>query len=57
MEVILDLTDDETNSGEIFYGMPIEIVLRACVALQEVGKAQVFYSDSTDSHGVKFFAI
>ena len=57
VEVILDLTDDSANRNEIFYQMPVEIVLRACAALQEVGKAQVFYSDSTDTHGVKFFAI
>ena len=37
--------------------MPIEIVLKACAALQQVGKAQVFYSDTTDTHGVKFFNI
>ena len=57
VEVILDLIDDSANRNEIFYQMPVEIVLRACAALQEVGKAQVFYSDSTDTHGVKFFAI
>ena len=57
VEVILDLTDDSANRNEIFYQMPVEIVLRACAALQEVGKAQVIYSDSTDTHGVKFFAI
>ena len=57
VEVILDLTDDEMNKNEMFYKMPVEIVLRACISLQEVGKAQVFYSDNTDTHGVKFFAI
>ena len=57
VETVLDLTDDDSNSGEIFYGMPVELVLKACAALQEVGKAQVFYSDNTDTHGVKFFAI
>jgi hypothetical protein len=46
-----------TYRKEIFYGMPIEIVLKACGALQQVGKAQVFYSDNTDTHGVKFFNI
>ena len=35
--------------------MPIEIVLKACYALQEVGKAEVFYSDSADALGVKIF--
>ena len=57
VETILDLTDDSSNSQEIFYQMPVELVLKACAALQEVGKAQVFYSDNTDTHGVKFFAI
>ena len=57
METVLDLTDDTANRGEIFYQMPVELVLRACASLQEVGKAQVFYSDNTDTHGVKFFAI
>ena len=57
VETILDLTDDDSNRNEIFYQMPVELVLRACATLQDVGKAQVFYSDNTDTHGVKFFAI
>ena len=57
METVLDLTDDSANKKEIFYRVPVEIVLKACAALQEVGKAQVFYSDNTDTHGVKFFSI
>ena len=57
VETVLDLTDDSANRAEIFYQMPVELVLKACAALQEVGKAQVFYSDNTDTHGVKFFAI
>ena len=57
VETVLDLTDDSANRAEIFYQMPVELVLRACATLQEVGKAQVFYSDNTDTHGVKFFAI
>ena len=57
VEIILDLTDDTANRNEIFYQMPVEVVLRACAALQEVGKAQIHYSDSTDTHAVKFFAI
>lgn len=39
VEVILDLTDDSANRKELFYKMPVEIVLRACAKLQEVGKA------------------
>ncbi len=57
VEVILDLSDDESNRNELFYKVPVEVLLKACVSLQEVGKAQVFYSDNTDTHGVKFFAI
>ena len=57
VETVLDLTDDSGNRNEIFYHMPVELVLKACATLQQVGKAQVFYSDNTDTHGVKFFAI
>ena len=57
VETVLDLCDDDENKKEIFYKMPVEIVLKACASLQEVGKAQVFYSDNTDTHGVKFFSI
>ena len=57
VETVLDVCDDSSNKKEIFYKMPVEIVLKACAALQEVGKAQVFYSDNTDTHGVKFFSI
>ena len=57
VETVLDLTDDSGNRNEIFYLMPVELVLKACATLQQVGKAQVFYSDNTDTHGVKFFAI
>ena len=57
VETVMDLTDDSSAKNEIFYKMPIEIVLKACTALQQVGKAQVFYSDNTDTHGVKFFNI
>ena len=57
VETVLDVCDDSDNKKEIFYKVPVEIVLKACAALQEVGKAQVFYSDNTDTHGVKFFSI
>ncbi len=57
VETIIDLTDDPANKKEIFYKLPIETVLKACTALQQQGKAQVFYSDNTDTHGVKFFNI
>ena len=49
------MCEDSDNKKELFYKMPIEIVLKACYALQEVGKAEVFYSDSADALGVKFF--
>lgn len=57
VETVIDLTDDPANKNQLFYKMPVEILLKACAALQEVGKAQVFYSDNTDTHGVKFFNI
>ena len=57
VETIIDLCDDPMSKNEIFHKMPIEVVMKACAALQQVGKAQVFYSDGTDTHGVKFFNI
>ena len=51
----MDICEDEGSKDEIFYKMPIEVVLRGCYALQEVGKAEVFGSKEEDSLGVKFF--
>lgn len=33
VETVIDLTDDPSTKKEIFHKMPIEIVLKACVAL------------------------
>ena len=33
VETVLDLTDDSANRKEIFYKMPVEIVLRGCAKL------------------------
>lgn len=55
VEVLVDIREEKENKNESFFMLPIEILLKACQALQEVGKAEVFYSDSTDSLGVKFF--
>ena len=55
VETLVDMCEDSESRGEIFHKMPIEIVLKACYALQEVGKAEVFASEETDSIGVKFF--
>ena len=55
VETLVDICEDSESRGEIFHKMPIEIVLKACYALQEVGKAEVFASEETDSIGVKFF--
>ena len=30
VETVIDLTDDPMNKNEIFYKMPIEVVLKAC---------------------------
>jgi hypothetical protein len=48
----MDLVDDSSCKNEIFFGMPVEIVVKACYALQDVGKAQVIPGDDV---GVKFF--
>ena len=42
VESLVDICEDSFNKTEIFYKMPIEIVLKACYALQEVGKAEVW---------------
>jgi hypothetical protein len=55
VETIVDICEDGSAKDEIFYKMPIELVLRGCYALQEVGKAEVFGSKEEDSLGVKFF--
>jgi hypothetical protein len=55
VETIVDICEDEGAKEEIFYKMPLELVLRGCYALQEVGKAEVFGSKEEDSLGVKFF--
>ena len=39
VETVIDLTDDPMNKNEIFYKMPIEVVLKACTQLQSQGKA------------------
>ncbi len=53
VETLVDICED--SKGEIFHKLPIEIVLKACYALQEVGKAEVFQAGDVDSIGVKFF--
>eukprot|EP00347_Sterkiella_histriomuscorum_P005578 403356074 len=55
VETLIDICEDSDNKKESFYKLPIEVLLKSCQALQEVGKAEVFYSDNTDSIGVKFF--
>lgn len=57
VEAVLDIPSEAENKGEVFYGLPIEMVIQALKNLEEQGKAQVFYSDNTDSYGVKFFHI
>ena len=47
-------TGDETK-GQIFNGIPVELVLKALKHLEKENKAEVFYSDETDAYGVKFF--
>lgn len=33
VEAVIDICDDSDNKKELFYKMPIEIVLKACYAL------------------------
>ena len=39
IETVLDIVEDEFNKEQIFYGMPLEIVLNALYLLQDEGKA------------------
>ena len=39
VETVLDIVEDEFNKDQIFFGMPIEIVLNALYLLQDEGKA------------------
>ena len=55
VEYLVDVANSEENSKEIFYKIPLDIVKSACEALQRERKAEVFYSQATDSYGVKFF--
>ena len=57
IETVLDIIEDEFNKEEVFFGMPIEIVLNSLYLLQDEGKSQVIYSENTDSYAVKFFNI
>lgn len=57
IETVLDIIEDEFQKDQIFYKMPIEIVLNALYLLQDEGKSQVIYSENTDSYAVKFFNI
>ena len=57
IETLVDIIEDEFNKDEVFYQMPIEMVLNALYLLQDEGKSQVIYSQNTDSYAVKFFNI
>ena len=57
VNVIDEIIEDEFNKEEVFYNMPIEIVLNALYLLQDEKKSQVIYSQNTDSYAVKFFNI
>ena len=55
VETIVDLSEAEENSKELFYKVPVEIIKKACDALQRESKAEVFYSEKSKEYGVKFF--
>ena len=57
VEAVIDICQEAENKAEIFYLLPIEMVMQSLKQLEDQGKAQVFYSDNTDSYGVKFFHI
>ena len=54
---MLDIIEDEFQQDQIFYNIPIEIALNGLYILQDEGKAQVIYTENTDSYAVKFFNI
>ena len=39
IETVLDIIEDEFNKEEVFFGMPIEIVLNSLYLLQDEGKS------------------
>lgn len=41
MEAVLDICDDTDNKNEVFFKLPVEVIIKALYVLQEVGKAQV----------------
>jgi len=41
VETVVDIYEDPDNKSEIFFKIPIEVVLKALYALQVTGKAQV----------------
>ncbi len=55
VESLVDLAGSSDNEKEKFYKVPVDIIKAACEALQREHKAEVFYSEATDEHGVKFF--
>ena len=54
-DLLMDLVDGHDVRNEIFYQMPPEVILIACQALQDVGKAQLVMAPAVDDIGVKFF--
>ena len=54
---MVDIAEDEEQKNQMFFGLPIEIIIKALYVLQDVGKSEVIYSQNTDSYGVKFFRI
>jgi hypothetical protein len=39
VEAVIDICDEPDNKNEIFYQLPIEIIIKSLKALEEVGKA------------------
>ena len=57
VESLVDRSTSAENNEEVFYKSPVEIIKSACEELQKQKKAEVFYSESTDEYGVKFFKV
>ena len=54
----MDICEERESEGEIFHKLDIQIVIKACYALQQEGKAEVFSLDASGLEGtlgVKFF--
>jgi hypothetical protein len=45
VESLIDITNSEENKSQIFYKVPVEIIAKACEALERENKAEVNISN------------